>query len=334
MADLNDDELASEIARIREAVVNKRKADSLAIAAASEKRVRMLRELDEMNLELSATYSGSTNSSSGSSSSSASTNYSSSTSSASTNYSSLTDTSQTSKLSSSSNVPQAVVPEVLAAQARAAKNSMFAYWTVKDKTAIEIDQIDQRRIGDAKANSESKESELHRPRKVIPAKAASASKDSMRLCNPSTWNTLRSKLTGDDTKVVTYNAAEKRIWCSACPCFVRDDNLSPHILSGKHVAALKVAIEANRHQTSLENAISATSALNGTLSHKTHLFRCELVRTLLTCALSVNKADEIKHFLEKWTKIESTDSSNLLRTYLPIIKVCQSCNHEVNNEVR
>ena len=57
MADLNDDELASEIARIREAVVNKRKADSLAIAAASEKRVRMLRELDEMNLELSATYS-------------------------------------------------------------------------------------------------------------------------------------------------------------------------------------------------------------------------------------------------------------------------------------
>ena len=54
-------------------------------------------------------------------------------------------------------MPQAVVPEVLAAQARAAKNSMFAYWTVKDKTAIEIEQIDQRRIGDAKANSESKE---------------------------------------------------------------------------------------------------------------------------------------------------------------------------------
>ena len=183
MSDLTDDELAHEISRKREAVMNKRKADALAVAAASEKRARLLRELDEMNFELSEADSAPTNSSSSSWMSSASTSSSSSTASSS---------------SSSSYVAQAAVPETSAPQPKA-KSSMFAYWTVEDKTAIEIEQIDQQRIGEAKANSESRQSELHRPRKLLPAKTTS--KDSAsRTISASTWVVLRRKINGDNKK--------------------------------------------------------------------------------------------------------------------------------------
>jgi hypothetical protein len=90
------------------------------------------------------------------------------------------------------------------------------------------------------------------------------------------------------------------------------------------VKAARLATEQNLHQASLETAIKDSKTLSLGLSSRTHLSRCELVRTLLTSALPVRKVDDWRLFLEKWVKVESTDSSNLLRDYLPVIKVTLS----------
>ena len=129
------------------------------------------------------------------------------------------------------------------------------------------------------------------------------------------------KLTGADVDLIEYNASEKKIWCSACPCFVRDDYLFEHLARDKHLQAARKVAESNVHQTSLVTAISISTILSGRVEARTHLFRCELVRNHLTSAIAINKADDWRPFLEKWCKVECTDSSNLLRTYLPIIKV-------------
>lgn len=197
---------------------------------------------------------------------------------------------------------------------------MFAYWDVTTTSEAELEVINAQRVKEAKSNSQSRESAHHNERK-LPAEKKTAAKNTVRTCSSSTWTTIRKKLTGHDADGVKYDVAEKRIWCSSCICFIRDDYLSEHLTTPKHLKASKVAAEANVQQASLETAIGVTKALSGTVANKTHLFRCEFVRTLLTSAIAVNKADDFRFFLEKWTKIELTNSSNLLRDYLPVIKV-------------
>ena len=99
--------------------------------------------------------------------------------------------------------------------------------------------------------------------------------------------------------MISYNQAEKRIRCLACICFVRDDNVEDHAATSKHLKASKLATESNLHQTSLENAIKISTTLSNFTPGKTHLLRCELVRTLLTAAIPINKADDLRQFVEK-----------------------------------
>jgi hypothetical protein len=68
MSEMTDDELAAELSRRRNTLIQKRKSEE--VAEASEKRMRMLLELEEINLEIGESSSSSASSSSSSSSSS------------------------------------------------------------------------------------------------------------------------------------------------------------------------------------------------------------------------------------------------------------------------
>ena len=65
---MTDDELVTELSRRRNTLIQKWKSDE--VAEASEKRMRMLLELEEINLEIGESSSSSASSSSSSSSSS------------------------------------------------------------------------------------------------------------------------------------------------------------------------------------------------------------------------------------------------------------------------
>lgn len=297
METMTDDELLEEIARRKDALSKKRQLDE--ISQMSEKRLKLMKELEEINLameESNLPFSSSESSSASSSSSSSS---------------------SASSSASSTFVRPADPPDAILSKP---KNSMLSYWVAKDNNAevIDVEAIDARRVADAKSNSESRQSDKDRQRVVVPV---GRKLKEGRPCSSFTYSNLKRKLKGIDMDIIQYNAPEKKIWCSACPCFVRDDNLFDHIATEKHQQASKLAIESNLHQASLETAISIAKNLSQNLVGQTHLFRCELVRTLLTSAIAINKADDWRPFLEKWCKVECTDSSNLLRTYLPIIKV-------------
>lgn len=295
--DLSDEELILELARRKAMLDKKRKHDEIM----TERRNQILEELSQINSELEPMSSSSSSSSSKSSSSS----------------------------STSAQLPPPDLPPPLpivdAVDARAEpkpKNSMFTYWAVKDNSVVDIEELDARRKADAKINSESRQSSLHRERKIaVGSQNKPKVTAALRVCSQSSWLIIKKKLKGDDIILVTYNVAEKRIYCSACVCYVRDDNVEDHIVTGKHEKASKLTVESNLHQTNLENAIKISTTLSNCVPGRTHLFRCELVRTLLTAAMPISKADDWRSFLEKWVRVESTDSTNLLREYLPIIKV-------------
>jgi hypothetical protein len=279
MDGLTDEELSREIRRSE-----KRQAEET--NTISEKRMRLQKELQELDsseaINLSSSISATSSSSETSSSSSAS-------------------------FSSSTNAEAPKPP----------KNSLFSYYT---KSVIDVEALDERRANEAKANSTSRESDLHRERKI---KVGSQNKaKDVRTCSITMFTSLKKKLLRDDDLVlVTYDNAEKRIYCSACPCYVRDDNIEAHIKCEKHLTAATIAVRDNLHQSKLENAIMISTTLSNCIPGKTHLFRCELTRNLLTAAIPVYKVDELRLLLQKWLKIELTHSSNLLREYLPIIKV-------------
>ncbi len=48
---------------------------------------------------------------------------------------------------------------------------------------------------------------------------------------------------------------EKKIWCAACPCYVRDDNLLDHVVTDKHKKKALIVVAEGLHQTKLGDAI-------------------------------------------------------------------------------
>jgi hypothetical protein len=163
------------------------------------------------------------------------------------------------------------VPPPLAVAQPKLKNSMFAYWDVKTTSEAESEALDAQRIKDAKANSQSRESAHHNERK-LPAAKKPVAKNIVRTCSPLTWTSIRKKLKGYDLEGVKYDVAEKRIWCSACICFVRDDYLLEHVTTPKHLKASKTAVEVNVQQASLETAISISTGLSRTVANRTRDF--------------------------------------------------------------
>ena len=299
---LTDEELSQEIKRRSDLLLVKRQSEAAAVI--SEKRMRLLEELDELDGHMDYWTATTSNSSSSATSSSSVTS-----SSSASLSSSLTTSSSVSAPSSNS---LEINPE-----APKAKNSMFTYY---NKAVIDVEAVNERRANETKINSMSRESNLHRDRK---GKVGSQNKTKdVRTCTLSQFTSLQRKLLrNDDVILITYDTAERRIFCSACPCYVRDDNIEAHIKCEKHLAAAAAAVKANLHQTRLKNAITISTTLSNCIPGKTHLFRCELTRNLLTAAILIYKADELRPLIQKWMKIELTHSSNLLREYLPIIKV-------------
>ena len=265
----------------RKETINKRK--SIEVSAAAEKRLKLLQELNDLDDEI-----GDSSAPSSSISSSA----------------------------TSSSIPIVDISVAVTAAAPKPKNSMLSYWTA---AVIDVEAVDRRRIADAKENSESKESGQSRERIVAVGKEQS--RKEARPCSASVFSGLKRQLKGDDLILIEYQIDLKRIWCSGCGCPVRNDNLAVHVNTPKHVTKAKTAIETKLRQASLVTAISESKNLSRNVLNETHLFRCDLVRTLLCSATAIQKADDFRDFLLRWTKTEMTDSSNLLRTYLPIIKV-------------
>ena len=279
---LTDEQLSLEISRRND----RRQAEET--YAISEKRMRLQKELEELD-----------------------------SSEARNSRSSCSRTSSSSGTSSSSSISASSTSSTNAEAPKPPKNSLFSYYT---KSVIDVEAVDERRANEAKDNSTSRESDLHRDRR---GKVGSQNKaNDVRTCSISQFTSLKKKLLRDDDLVlITYDTAEKRIFCSACPCYVRDDNVASHIMCEKHVAAAIRAVKENLHQTRLENAIKISTTLSNCIPGKTHLYRCELTRNFLTAAIPVYKVDELRLLLERYLKIELTHSSNLLREYLPIIKV-------------
>ena len=237
----------------------KRKAEET--SAISEKRKRLQKELEELD---SSEAINSSPSSSVTSSSSA-----------------------TSSISASSS--SSIDAEVQ----KQPKNSLFACYT---KSVIDVEALDERRANEAKANSKSRESDLHRGRK---GKGGSQKKASeIRFCSRSLFVSLAKDISDDDKVLVEYEISSRRIFCSACPCYVRDDNFDAHLKS-----ETKIAINENLHQAKLETAISISTTLSNCVPGQTHLFRCELTRNLLTAAIPVYKADELRNLLQRYLKI-------------------------------
>ena len=303
MESLSEEELAAEIERRQLQLARKRQIQQ--DSGRAEKRLKLLEELRNLDRESESAqeHRGSSTSSSSSSNPSPSTI-------------ALAPVAQATVVIA----PTAPIVEVAEAAAPKQKNCMLAYWSAKETNAVDVEILNEKRVADAKANSESRQTENHRDRKGHVGSQV-AKKDTGRPCTISTWNVIKKKLSETDKILITHNTTEKRIWCAACPCFIRDDNLQDHVSTAKHIKAAKITLEDNLHQSNLEFAIKSSKSLSIGLCSRTHLFRSELVRTLLTAALPIKKADDWRQFLEKWVKVESTDSSNLLTDYLPIIMV-------------
>ena len=207
MDGLTDEELSLEISRRSD----KRKAEET--SAISEKRKRLQKELDELD---SSEAIDSSPSSSVTSSRSA-----------------------TSSISAASSISASSSSTTNAEVQKPHKNSLFTYYT---KSVIDVEALDERRANEAKANSTSRESDLHRGRK---GKVGSQNKaKEIRYCSSSLFESLKKRLLkgNDNEALITYDNIERRIFCSACPCYVRDDNLDAHIKSEKHHTGAKVAI--------------------------------------------------------------------------------------------
>lgn len=84
----------------------------------------------------------------------------------------------------------------------------------------------------------------------------------------------------------------------------------------------KAIREAEIQEESLVAAIRISKALSPSQSPSTHLFRCELMRTMLTSGIAISKAHDLQIFLKKWMP-DLSDSSNSLMDYLLITKVSQ-----------
>jgi hypothetical protein len=142
--DLSDEELILELARRKAMLDKKRKHDEIM----TEKRNQMLEELSLINSELEPMSSSSSSKSSSSSS--------------------------TSMQLPPPNLPPpvSVVDAVDDRAEPKPKNSMFSYWAVKDNSVVDVEELDARRKADAKINSESRQSNLHRDRKLIKKKGA------------------------------------------------------------------------------------------------------------------------------------------------------------------
>ena len=274
MDGLTDEELEAVLANRRLELGKKRQLQE--DLTKSEKRLKLLKELNEINGELTEPAPSEASNS--------------------TDTSSSTETFISNASSSSSSASAIMLPPPLAVAQPKLKNSMFAYWDVKSTSEAELEVINSQRVRDAKANSQSRESAHHNERK-LPAERKTAAKNTVRTCSSQTWTTIRKILKGYDAVGVKFDVAERKIWCSACICFVRDDYLSEHLTTPKHLKASKAAMEANLLQASLETAIRISTGLSGTVANRTHLFRCEFVRTLLTSAIAISKADDFRFFL-------------------------------------
>jgi hypothetical protein len=142
------------------------------------------------------------------------------------------------------------------------KNSMFSYWAVRDNTVIDVEALAKRRVDDARLNSESIQSGAHRESKIaLGSQTNTKTITADQTITEYGWRAANKKLAGN-LHIISYLNVEKKIWCSACPCYVRDDNSEAHNVTGKHLKAAKKAVEANLHQTNIQNAINLSKTLS------------------------------------------------------------------------
>jgi hypothetical protein len=73
----------------------------------------------------------------------------------------------------------------------------------------------------------------------------------------------------------------------------------------------KAIRDAEIHEESLVAAIRISKTLSQLQSPSTHLFRCELVRTLLTSGIAISKAHDLHNKFMRWMP-ESSDSLHAL----------------------
>ena len=85
----------------------------------------------------------------------------------------------------------------------------------------------------------------------------------------------------------------------------------------------KASREAEIQEESLVAAIRNSDFVGPSESPSTHLFRCELMRTMLTSGIAMSKAHDLQIFLKKWITPALSDSSNSIMDYLQITKVSQ-----------
>lgn len=201
---MSEEELAAEIERRQLQLTRKRQIQQDSEVA--EKRMKLLEELRSLDRELESAqeHRGSSSSSSSSSTPSPSTI-------------ALAPVAQ-------ATVVIAPIAPIVEAAAPKQKNCMLAYWSAKETNAVDVEILNEKRVADAKANSESRQTENHRDRKGHVGSQV-AKRDTGRPCTISTWNVVKKKLSETDKILITHNTAEKRIRCAACPCYVRDDNL-------------------------------------------------------------------------------------------------------------
>ena len=146
---LTDEELEAVLVSRRQELVKKRQL--LEDQAKSEKRLKLMKELDEINDELTETvpsHSAETTSS--------------------TETSSSNEISSSNASSSSSSATSVALPPPLAVAQPKLKNSMFAYWDVKTTSEAEMEVINAQRVKEAKSNSQSRESAHHNERNYLP----------------------------------------------------------------------------------------------------------------------------------------------------------------------
>lgn len=321
---LTDEQLYEEIHKKKDLLMKRKCEES---AAALEKRMRLLKELEDVTSELDLSLPNGLSSSSSSSSSSTLSGSSNGLNSSSSllSPSIISDSSDlVSMISSSTSLQLALPPPVIVPpQQKQHKNGMFAYYCQAGKIT-DVDAINLKRVEEATTNSKSREADAHRERKSeTHSQNKSRSVAAERTCSLNNWNSLKKLLAEDDLLLITYRNVEKRIWCSACPSYIRDDNVENHIKCGKHLKRKAIVAVENLHQSNLGTAIANSTTLSKCLSNNTHQFRCELVENLLKSGKPIAQADDLRPFLNKWSKMESTNSTHLLSDYLPIVKVCK-----------
>ena len=75
---------------------------------------------------------------------------------------------------------------------------MFFYWAVKDNNVIDVEVLSKQHVDDAKLNSDSRQSELHRDRKIaIGSQTNTKVITAERMCSNSAWQRAKRKLKGD-----------------------------------------------------------------------------------------------------------------------------------------